>query len=233
MNTIDLTREAFNTKQVCEFLDETERKVRYWDQQGLVKPSVRPASGRGSQRLYSYIDLLSLKTIKVFRDQKVSLQKIRRCVAYLRKHLPDIRQPLHFCTLLTDGEKIYLLLDEKTLLDTVKLQGQQVFLQVNIAAQDHVLRNKVLQMTSKRIQNVVVGEYEYQVEIEPDMEDGGFVAEVSGMPGCITQGETLEETLEMAQDAIATYLQAVEDLQARGVSLPVKYMAKSKIRRKA
>ncbi|MBN1554223.1 MAG: MerR family transcriptional regulator [Phycisphaerae bacterium] len=232
MKSIDLSREAFNTKQVCEILDETARKVRYWDLQGLVKPSVRPASGRGSQRLYSYVDLLSLKTIKAFRDHKVSLQKIRRCIAYLRKHLPDISQPLHFCTLLTDGESIYLLLDEKTLLDTVKLQGQRVFLQVNIAAQDQELRKKVFQMTAKRIQSLVVGEYEYQVEIEPDMEDGGFVAEVAGLPGCITQGETLEDTLEMARDAIATYLQAVGDLQTRGISLPIKRKVKLK-RRKA
>ena len=231
MKSIDLSREAFNTKQVCEILEETGRKVRYWDQQGLVKPSIRPANGRGSQRLYSYVDLLSLRTIKAFRDQNVSLQKIQRCVAFLRKHLPDINQPLHFCTLLTDGESIYLLLDEKTLLDTVKLQGQQVFLQVNIAAQDRELRSKVLQMTAKRVESVVVGDYEYQVEIEPDTEDGGFVAEASGMPGCITQGETLEETIEMARDAIVTYLQAIEDLQSRGISLPVQRKAKPKKRK--
>ncbi|MBN1942755.1 MAG: type II toxin-antitoxin system HicB family antitoxin [Phycisphaerae bacterium] len=51
----------------------------------------------------------------------------------------------------------------------------------------------------------------YQVEITPDIEDGGFVAEVVELPGCITQGETLEETLEMVKDAIKTYLKPIID----------------------
>ncbi len=222
MNGIDLTKEAFNTKQVCEIMQTSPRKVRYWDAKGLVKPSIRPANGRGSQRLYSYADLLAIQTIKSLRDQGISLQKIRKSILYLRRHLPDISRPLNFCTLISDGETVYLVEDEKTLIDTIRLQGQRVFFQLSIAAIDRELRKKVIQISTKRIQNIAVGDYTYQIEIEPDTECGGYVAEVAGLPGCITQGDTLKEILEMAEDAIEAYLEAVEDLKERGVDLPIK-----------
>jgi len=217
MKYLDITREAFNTKQACDLVEATARKIRYWDQQGLVKPSIRPASGRGSRRLYSYTDLLSLKAVKALRDQGASLQKIRRSVAYLRKNLPDISRPLGFCTLLTDGQTVYYLAaDGKTLVDTAKRQGQQAFYQVSIAALDHALRSRVLQFTAKRVEEVSLGNSVYQVEIESDPEAGGYVAEVAGLRGCITEGDTLEETLDMARDAIECWLEAHEDLHRRG-----------------
>lgn len=222
MGTIDITKDAFNTKQVCSFTDTSTRQVNHWDRKGLVKPSIRPAAGRGSQRLYAYADLLGIKVVKSLRDQGISLQKIRKCVLYLRRHLPDVSRPLNFCTLISDGVTVYLVEDEKTLIDTVKLQGQRVFWQLSISALDEELRRRVIQLSARRVEQVTVGDYAYQVQIEADCDSGGYVAEVAGLPGCITQGDTLDETLDMATDAIRTYLEALEDLKRRGVSLPAK-----------
>ena len=222
MRTIDITKEAFNTKQVCAFTDITLKQVVYWDKKGIVKPSIRPAAGRGSQRLYSYADLLAIKTVKNLRNQGISLQKIRKCILYLRKHLPDISQPLHFCTLITDSETVYLVEDEKTLIDTVKLQGQRAFLQISIAAIDRELRERVIKLSAKRMEQVSVGDYAYQVEIEPDFDEGGYVATVAGLPGCITDGDTLDDVLDNAQDAILCWLEAREDLKRRGITVPMK-----------
>lgn len=47
--------------------------------------------------------------------------------------------------------------------------------------------------------------YQYTVVFEP-AEEGGFVVSVPALPGCITQGETLEEAWKMAEDAIGCYL---------------------------
>ena len=41
-----------------------------------------------------------------------------------------------------------------------------------------------------------------QVIIYPDREDGGWVAEVPSLPGCVSQGETREEALRNVRDAI-------------------------------
>ncbi len=222
MQTINITKEAFNTKQVCAFTDITLKQVVYWDKKGIARPSIRPAAGRGSRRLYSYADLLAIKTVKNLRDQGVSLQKIRKCVLYLRKHLPDISQPLHFCTLISDGETVYLVEDEKTLIDTVKLQGQRVFYHISIAAIDRELRERVIKLSAKRMEQVNVGDYAYQVEIEPDLDEGGYVATVAGLPGCITDGDTLEDVLDNALDAIQCWLEAREDLKRRGITVPMK-----------
>jgi antitoxin HicB len=58
--------------------------------------------------------------------------------------------------------------------------------------------------------------YTYTAHIEP-CDEGGFVAFFPALPGCHTQGETLEEVIAMAKDALAGYL---ETLQAHGEVIP-------------
>jgi antitoxin HicB len=50
----------------------------------------------------------------------------------------------------------------------------------------------------------------FTVIIRPD-EDGGFVATVPALPGCYTQGDTLEETRANVQQAIRGYLKVLRD----------------------
>lgn len=222
MQTVDLTQQAFSSKQACQLTGMSPRQVVHWDQKGLVKPSVRPAAGRGTQRFYSYKDLLAAKAVKDLRDQGISLQRIRRCVAFLRKHLPDVSQPLGYCTLISVGDKLYLARDRETLMDTIERPGQlasRVLLRVGTL--DSELRDDVIRLTTTRVEDVIVGDYAYQAEIEADEDSGGYVAQVPGLPGCITQGETLEETRQMLKDAVRTYLEAAQDLNRRGVRLPV------------
>jgi len=59
----------------------------------------------------------------------------------------------------------------------------------------------------------------YRVKIEPD-EDGGYVADVAGLPGCVTQGETLDEVRKMARDAVAGWEQAYREMARKGVRVP-------------
>ena len=217
---VRIAEEAFNSRQASEVVGVTRRKIVHWDKQGLVKPSICPAQGRGSRRLFSYVDLLALKTVQALRDEGLSLQKIRKCVRYLRKHLPDVSQPLTCCALIAAGETIYLVEDKKTLLDTVRNQGQRAFLQISIAALDRELRQKVLQMTSTRVEEVTVGEETYQVEVTPDLEYGGYTAEVAGLPGCFTQGETLDELREMVEDVIQVWLRVREEMIREGRPVP-------------
>jgi len=55
-----------------------------------------------------------------------------------------------------------------------------------------------------------MGPYEYTALLHPAAE-GGFWAEVPALPGCLSQGETVEETLANVQEAAAAYLQALRD----------------------
>jgi predicted RNase H-like HicB family nuclease len=56
-----------------------------------------------------------------------------------------------------------------------------------------------------------------QVVIYPDPEDGGWVAEVPSLPGCISQGETKEDVIENVRDAIQTW---IEGAQSVGMKVP-------------
>ena len=42
---------------------------------------------------------------------------------------------------------------------------------------------------------------QYPVTLYPDVEQGGYVAEIKDLPGCLTQGETLEETMTNINEA--------------------------------
>jgi antitoxin HicB len=57
----------------------------------------------------------------------------------------------------------------------------------------------------------------YTVILTPDQEEGGYTVRVPALPGCNTQGETLEEALANAREAIELYL---EDLRASGEPIP-------------
>lgn len=47
-----------------------------------------------------------------------------------------------------------------------------------------------------------------QIVLYPDLEDGGWVAEVPSLPGCISDGATQEEALANVRDAIEPWLDA-------------------------
>ncbi|HLX39434.1 MAG TPA: type II toxin-antitoxin system HicB family antitoxin [Ktedonobacteraceae bacterium] len=59
--------------------------------------------------------------------------------------------------------------------------------------------------------------YQYTIILHPDPEEGGYTVTVPALPGCITQGETLEEAIAMAKDAIRLH---VELLIADGEPVP-------------
>lgn len=67
-----------------------------------------------------------------------------------------------------------------------------------------------------RIGGVKVPAYDFKVLLEPD-ETGGYVVSCPSLPGCYTQGDTIEAALANIREAIELCL---EDLQAQGETLP-------------
>ncbi|APT88882.1 MerR family transcriptional regulator [Corynebacterium frankenforstense DSM 45800] len=88
----------------CQVAGITYRQLDYWARTDLVKPSIRGARGSGSQRLYSFRDILVLKIVKRLLDTGISLQNIRLAVASLRdRGVDDIAE----ITLVSDGTTVY------------------------------------------------------------------------------------------------------------------------------
>ncbi len=81
--------EGFRGPQVCSIVGISYRQLDYWARTDLLRPSVADAKGSGSQRLYSYRDLLELKVIKQLLDAGVNLQKARRAIECLREGLGE------------------------------------------------------------------------------------------------------------------------------------------------
>lgn len=99
------------------------RQLDYWARTGLVEPTVRGASGSGSQRLYGFRDILVLKLVKRLLDTGISLQQIRAAVAQL--HEAGVRD-LAQTTLMSDGASVYLCTSNDEVIDLVS-RGQGVF----------------------------------------------------------------------------------------------------------
>src|SRR3954454_11191178 len=107
----------------CKAAGITYRQLDYWARTGLVEPGIRPATGSGTQRLYSFRDILVLKVVKRLLDTGVSLQQIRVAVGHLRdRGVDDLAQ----ITLMSDGASVYECMSADEVIDLVQ-GGQGVF----------------------------------------------------------------------------------------------------------
>ncbi|MCW2681892.1 MAG: MerR family transcriptional regulator, partial [Frankiales bacterium] len=107
----------------CNAAGITYRQLDYWARTGLVEPSVREASGSGTQRLYSFRDILVLKIVKKLLDAGISLQNIRTAISTLRdRGVADLAQ----ITLMSDGTTVYECTSTDEVVDLLQ-GGQAVF----------------------------------------------------------------------------------------------------------
>lgn len=107
----------------CQAAGITYRQLDYWARTELVVPSVRSAAGSGSQRLYSFTDILVLKVVKRLLDTGVSLHNIRLAVDTLRDRGVD---DLARITLFSDGTTVYECTSAEEVVDLLR-GGQGVF----------------------------------------------------------------------------------------------------------
>jgi len=54
-----------------------------------------------------------------------------------------------------------------------------------------------------------MNEHQYTIILEPDADEGGYTVTVPALPGCVTQGESIEEAIAMARDAIRLHIEAL------------------------
>jgi DNA-binding transcriptional MerR regulator len=107
----------------CAAAGITYRQLDYWARTALVEPSVQPAHGSGSQRLYSFRDICVLKVVKRLLDTGISLQQIRAAVLHLRdRGAADLAR----LTLMSDGVSVYECTSTDEVVDLLA-GGQGVF----------------------------------------------------------------------------------------------------------
>jgi len=137
----------------CQVVGITYRQLDYWARTGLVVPSIRSASGSGSQRLYSFKDVLVLKVVKRLLDAGVSLQNIRLAVDHLRAR--GIRD-LAGITLLSDGTTVYECASPEEVVDL--LQGGQGVFGIAIGGAMREITGTIQEFPAERADGMVVAD---------------------------------------------------------------------------
>ncbi len=114
--------DGFRGPQVCKIVGITYRQLDHWDRTGLKSPSLMQARGSGTQRLYSYRDVVELRLIKQLLDAGVTLQRARKAVEFLRESGEDLATT----NLVLGATGAVLVRDGADLLDVLR-GGQGVF----------------------------------------------------------------------------------------------------------
>ena len=112
---------GYRGPQVCKIVGITYRQLDYWARTGLVRPSVMDANGSGTQRLYSYRDLVELKVIKQMLDAGISLQSARKAVESLRRFDEDLAS----VRIVLQGPEVVLAQSDQQVMDLLR-HGQGV-----------------------------------------------------------------------------------------------------------
>ena len=120
---VDTDLVGYRGPTACAAAGITYRQLDYWARTGLVAPSVRTATGSGTQRLYSFRDILVLKVVKRLLDTGVSLQNIRTAVWHLRS---VGQSELARMTLMSDGATVYECTSPDEVVDLLQ-GGQGIF----------------------------------------------------------------------------------------------------------
>jgi DNA-binding transcriptional MerR regulator len=129
----------------CNAAGITYRQLDYWARTGLVVPSVRSAAGSGTQRLYSFKDILVLKVVKRLLDTGVSLHNIRIAVDHLRaRGVQDLAR----ITLLSDGTTVYECTSAEEVVDL--LAGGQGVFGIAVSGALKELHGSLAQLPSER-----------------------------------------------------------------------------------
>ena len=151
----------------CHAVSISYRQLDYWARTGLVTPSVRDASGSGTQRLYSFRDMVVLKVVKRLLDAGVSLQNIRKAIDALRSRgVDDLGQ----ITLISDGTTVYECRSPEEVVDL--LQGGQGVFGIAIGGAFKEIKGSLEHLPAERAMGEPVVE-----PAEGDQEDRDLVAD--------------------------------------------------------
>jgi DNA-binding transcriptional MerR regulator len=142
-----MTEDGFRGPQVCAIVGITYRQLDYWARTDLLRPSISEARGSGTQRRYSYGDLVELKVIKRVLDAGISLHQARRALDCLRQGGDDVASAN---LVLGEGHSVLAHTGEE-IIDLLK-GGQGVLNIVPLAGVVHEIDTAIVELGSRGAQ---------------------------------------------------------------------------------
>ena len=128
-------KQAFQSGEVIDLIYRLDGikidpvRLHYYEKTGLIKASIRSAQGCGKHKLYSFSDLVLLRWFLQLRKQGLSMLRVRKGIAYLKKNMPKyMEEPLeHNLFFVTDGCDLFMLGDDQEAISLVTNPGQKYF----------------------------------------------------------------------------------------------------------
>lgn len=117
---------SFSTGEAVRITGVSFRNIDYWARTKFIAPSIAEAQGTGTERRYSFSDLLALRVARELREAGVSTQSLRRVVAFLRTR-KSLTHPLAECRLIVTGKDVQVATNPKEIMSVLRAPGQTSF----------------------------------------------------------------------------------------------------------
>ena len=114
---------GFTPRQVLRLTGIPYSTLNLWANNGLVQPSIASGIGSGSERVYSFVDLIALKVAFELRKSGVSTRSLKRVVEFLRAN-EGIKTPLAEARLVVSGRDVLVVRNERQLVSALRKPGQ-------------------------------------------------------------------------------------------------------------
>jgi DNA-binding transcriptional MerR regulator len=118
--------ESFSTGEAVRITGVSFRNIDYWARTKFIVPSIADAKGTGTERKYSFADLLALRVARELREAGVSTQSLRRVVAFLRTR-KGLTHPLAECRLIVTGTDVQVATSPGKMMSLLRTPGQTSF----------------------------------------------------------------------------------------------------------
>ncbi|HLJ49859.1 MAG TPA: MerR family transcriptional regulator [Bryobacteraceae bacterium] len=118
--------ESFSTGDAVRITGVSFRNVDYWARTKFIVPSIAEAQGTGTERRYSFSDLLALRVARELREAGVSTKSLRRVVDFLRTK-KGLTQPLAECRLIVTASDVQVATSPQKIMSVLRKPGQTSF----------------------------------------------------------------------------------------------------------
>ena len=114
---------GYTAKQVTTVTGISYQTLNHWARTGLVEPSIARAAGRGTERVYSFRDLVTLKVAMELRSGGIATRALRKVIDFLRGS-NDLETPISSSRLVVTPDDVVLVRSNRELISVLKKPGQ-------------------------------------------------------------------------------------------------------------
>jgi DNA-binding transcriptional MerR regulator len=121
-----MATDSFSTGEAVRITGVSFRNIDYWARTRFIVPSIADARGTGTERKYSFSDLLALRVAGALREAGVSTQSLRPIVRFLQTRR-GLKQPLAGCRLVVTGSDVQVATSPEKVMSALMRPGQTSF----------------------------------------------------------------------------------------------------------